>query len=153
MKYIDQNYERAYAKCYLSKGKYEFYPKVYGKTEYMNGKIVAVPEAPVPIVIYDVEAQTVSYVDYKIEFDGFPGKMFSGAIKKGNYLFFVPCCYDSFIRLDIDSFELKYYPLMEYYQNGQPMFTWDGYIDKGKELWFSSFANNIIWAFIMKKEL
>lgn len=144
--YMDQNYERAYAKCYLSKDRFDFYPKVYGKTEYVDGRIIVVPEAPIPIALYDLESQMVSYIKYKIDFDGFPGKIFSGVIKKDNYVFFIPCCYDSFVRMDMSNYELHYYSLSKYIHNNQPFFSWDGYIGMGDEIWFASYANNTILA-------
>jgi len=132
----------------LSKGDYKDYPKVYGSILAANGRIFAIPEAPIPIAVYDPEKQKATYIEYKMDFEGFPGKIFAGAVQKDRFVYLIPCCYGSIVKIDVFTEELSYYPLQDFYYNGaEPAFLFDGFIEKKDGFWFSTYKGNKVLSF------
>ncbi len=143
---IDNDFQRVYVKIFFSKGEFADYPKVYGDIVYFDGKIIAVPEAPIPIAVYDIEKEEVEYIEYAKNNTGFLGKVFSGVVIYEDRLFFIPCCYESIIEMNRQN-KLEYYSLKKYFTDEQPSFLWSGYINNKSGIWFSTFIGNKVLHF------
>lgn len=138
--------------AYLKRSKrYAHYPKAYGEIVLADGKIAVVPEAPLPIVIYDIENHEVDYIKYDIDETNFPGKVFSGAVKYNDVIYFVPCYYNAIIGLNLSSKEIRYYSLDSLYEKDfKATYLWSGYYLHDHELIFATMNDNRILSFNME---
>ena len=133
----------------FSRWKFDKFPKIYGKTIFVNKKIYLVPEASIPIAVYELEKQSIYYIDYKIECYDSYGKIFAGAIAENKYIYFIPCFNKSIIRLDTTCDELEYYPINTGYcfDGCKPAFLYDGFIRTENGFLFSTFHGNKVLSF------
>ena len=113
---------------------YKKYEKAYGEIIIVNKKIIITPEAPIPIPIFDIVSKNTVYITYDIDESVFPGKIFSSVIQFNDQIYFLPCCYNAIISMNIISQEIHYYSLDNFF-NRNGICIWSGYY----------FVNNILY--------
>ncbi len=100
--------------CFLSAFNFDLKTrKIYGKIIAKNNKIFVMPEWNVPIAVYDIKADSIEYIEYKIDSKKIVGKIFSSIISSDEFIYFFPYAYDYILKLNSYTGEMTYISLGE----------------------------------------
>jgi len=117
----------------------------YGKIYCYKSKIFIIPWAPIKIAVYDLEIQSLYYIDYERETTN-RGMVFCEGVKNRNKLYLIPCAYENILCLDMETEQISYIRLDEALREKgkQHLYAWGSIFIDGETVYMTMLDRDLI---------
>lgn len=127
--------------------------KIYGKIIENNQKIYVMPEANVPIAIYDLKDESLLYLDYEIDTKRIAGKLFSSILAYDCFVYLIPYAYDHIIKINTNDNDISYIQIDNYPISGEyPRISWDCIAEKQSYVLLPNLQSKSIMKFDLRND-